>query len=135
MSQRYPQLQTIWSDLLLDKEADRLPASDTASQLRLIHTLSFASQDKAVALIASPRLQAWLTRPSSSMLLVNGQMFSNDAEALQSPLSYFCARLIDNFLNRSQHGVRVLLLSPWVFAGSAGCIPIKRRMSMLVRQE
>lgn len=104
MSQRYPQLQTIWSDLLLDKEADRLPASDTASQLRLIHTLSFASQDKAVALIASPRLQAWLTGPYSSMLLVNGQMFSNDAEALQSPLSYFCARLIDNVLNRSQHG-------------------------------
>ena len=76
----------------------------TLPELRLIYTLSLESQDQAVALIASPRLQAWLTQPSSSMLLVNGQMFSNDAEALQSPLSYFCARLIDNVLNSSQYG-------------------------------
>ncbi|KAI4221687.1 MAG: hypothetical protein L6R36_006712 [Xanthoria steineri] len=112
MSERYPQMQRIWSDLPMDREDNRLPASDTASQLWQIHTLSFASQDKAFALIASPRLQAWLTRPSSSMLLVNGQMFSNDAEAPQSPLSYFCARLIDNVLNRSHPaGILISILS------------------------
>ncbi|KAI4261054.1 MAG: hypothetical protein L6R42_003739 [Xanthoria sp. 1 TBL-2021] len=99
------QLKTVLSRLDIDRETD-VASSDTATQLRLSHTLSLPSQDRAVALIMSPRLQTWLTSTTSSILLVNGQMFSNEDEVRQSPLSYFCAKLIDNVLNRSwQAGV------------------------------
>lgn len=98
------QLKTLLSKLDIDGERD-VASVDTVSQLRLIHTLSLPSQDRAVALIMSPHLQTWLTGASSSIILVNGQMFSNEDEARQSPLSYFCAKLIDSVLNGSRRPV------------------------------
>ncbi|KAL8857163.1 MAG: hypothetical protein Q9178_006218 [Gyalolechia marmorata] len=94
-------LKTLLGKLEIDEEKD-VASTDTSTQLRLIHTLSIASQDRAVALIMSPRLQAWLTNTSSAMMLVNGHMFSNEDEARQSPLSFLCAKLIDDVLNRSR---------------------------------
>ncbi|KAL9040168.1 MAG: hypothetical protein Q9180_002080 [Flavoplaca navasiana] len=93
------QLKSLLRKLDIDQEKD-VASTDTSSQLRLVHTLSVASQDRAVALIMSPRLQAWLTDTSSAMMLVNGHMFSNEDEARQSPLSFLCAKLIDDVLNR-----------------------------------
>ena len=95
------QLKELLGKLDIDREED-VASTDTSTQLRLIHTLSIASQDRAVALIMSPRLQAWLTNTSSAMMLVNGHMFSNEDEARQSPLSFLCAKLIDDVLNRSR---------------------------------
>ena len=44
----------------------------------------------------SDPLQTWLTSLSSSVLLVNGQMFSSSpGEQRTSPLSFICAKLID----------------------------------------
>ncbi|KAL8930796.1 MAG: hypothetical protein Q9208_000337 [Pyrenodesmia sp. 3 TL-2023] len=91
-------LKTLLGKLDIGGKID-IASTDTVIQLRLIHTLTLPSQDRAVALIMSPRLQTWLTSTSSSMILVNGQMFSNEDEARQSPLSYFCAKLIDSVLN------------------------------------
>ncbi|KAL8894995.1 MAG: hypothetical protein Q9192_003908 [Flavoplaca navasiana] len=95
------QLKKLLGKLDIDQEKD-VALTDTSTQLRLVHTLSIASQDRAVALIMSPRLQAWLTNTSSAMMLVNGHMFSNEDEARQSPLSFLCAKLIDDVLNRSR---------------------------------
>ncbi|KAL8980794.1 MAG: hypothetical protein Q9205_004223, partial [Flavoplaca limonia] len=95
------QLKRLLGELDIDQDKD-VASTDTSTQLRLINTLSIASQDRAVALIMSPRLQAWLTSTSSAMMLVNGHMFSNEDEARQSPLSFFCAKLIDDVLNGSR---------------------------------
>ena len=73
---------------------------DLLLQLNLIDNLSLPSQDRAVALITSPRVQEWLTRTSSCAFLINGQMFSSEQEARQSPLSYFCAKLVDGISAR-----------------------------------
>lgn len=100
-----PQVQQQLNDLLsrigVDQQVD-VVATDISLQLNLVYTLSLASQDRLAAFITSPRLQTWLTSPSSSILHVNGQMFLNQHEARQSPLSFFCAKLVDNILVRYQ---------------------------------
>ena len=73
-------------------------AEDASSILRIISSLSSRSQDRAVALIMSPTMQAWLTSAVSLPLLVNGHMSSAEGEIRQSPLSYFCAKLVDSIL-------------------------------------
>lgn len=81
----------------VDGEIDTA-AEDVSILLHIISSLSSGSQDRAVALITSPILQTWLTSAVSLPLLVNGHMFSSDGEARQSPLSYFCAKLVDSIL-------------------------------------
>ena len=71
---------------------------DASILLNVIGSLSFGSQDRAAALIMSPVLQQWLTSTVSSPLIVNGQMYSSEEETRQSPLSYFCAKLVDSIL-------------------------------------
>ena len=73
-------------------------AKDASILLHILGNLSSGSQDRAVALITSSIMQNWLTSTISLPLIVNGQMFTNDGETRQSPLSYFCAKLIDNIL-------------------------------------
>ena len=73
-------------------------AQDASVLLHIVGNLSFGSQDRAVALITSPVMQRWLTSTVSLPLIVNGQMFSSEGEIRQSPLSYFCAKLIDSIL-------------------------------------
>ena len=79
---------------ILNVEIDTA-AEDASSILRIISSLSSGSQDRAVALIMSPTMQTWLTSAVSLPLLVNGHMFSTEGETRQSPLSYFCAKLVD----------------------------------------
>lgn len=90
-------LKDLLHDLNVDHEID-IASVDTAALLRIIHTLTISSQDRAVALITSPAMQEWLTSTVSSCLQVNGQMFSTEAETRQSPLSYFCAKLVHSIL-------------------------------------
>ena len=80
-----------------DGEVDAA-ASDSSILLDIVHTLSSGSQDRAVSLITSPVMQAWMMGTVSLPLLVNGHMFSSDGETRQSPLSYFCAKLVDSIL-------------------------------------
>lgn len=94
------QLQDLLSKLSDDQQPN-IAAIDASEQLGLIHTLSLASQDRAVALLMSSRLRTWLVSSSSSMLHINGCMFSQEHEARQSPLSYFCAKFIDSVLARN----------------------------------
>ena len=89
------------SDLLqilgLDHVAD-VAAKDTSILLHIVGNLSPGSQDRAVALITSPVMQNWLTSTVSLPLIINGQMFSSEGEIRQSPLSYFCAKLVESIL-------------------------------------
>ena len=85
----------------IDSNTDEnILARDVSVQLNLIYSLSLPSQDRAVALIMSLRVQEWLTSTSSCAMLINGQMFASEYEARQSPLSYFCAKLVDGILAR-----------------------------------
>lgn len=93
-------LKALLTRLDIDQEND-IATTDTSIQLNLIHTLSVTSQDRAVALITSPRLQSWLTSMSSCALVINGQMFSSEHETRRSPLSYFCAKFVDSILTVS----------------------------------
>lgn len=95
-------LEALLERLDVDHEDD-VAGRDTSLHLKLIHTLSFASQDRAVALMNSPHLRAWLTSTTSCAMLINGQMFSDQHESRQSPLSYICAKFTDSVLGRSTH--------------------------------
>ncbi len=81
----------------VDGEAETA-TRDASILLHIVDNLSSGSQDRAVALISSPVLQEWLTSTISLSLIVNGQMFSSEEEIRQSPLSYFCAKLVDSIL-------------------------------------
>lgn len=83
--------------LRLDSVADAA-AKDVSILLHIVGNLSPGSQDRAVALITSPVMQKWLTSTVSLPLIINGQMFSSEGEIRQSPLSYFCAKLVDSIL-------------------------------------
>ena len=96
------QLTALQDKLNVEHHAD-YSMIDVSSQLRLILTLSLTSQDRAVALILSSKLEHWLTSRSSCALLVNGQMFGYDSEARQSPLSYVSAKLIEGILSSSSN--------------------------------
>ena len=88
-------------DLLRALSFDRVAntaAQDASTLLHIVDNLSFGSQDRAVALITSPVMQKWLTSTVSLPLIVNGHMFSSEGEIRQSPLSYFCAKLINSIL-------------------------------------
>ncbi len=77
---------------------DDAAAKDTSVLLHIVGNLSSGSHDRAVALITSPVMQKWLTSTVSLPLIVNGQMFASEGEIRQSPLSYFCAKLVDSIL-------------------------------------
>ena len=94
------QLHALLCKLNVDHE---LADTDTNQQVRLIYILSRESQDRAVALINSPQMHLWLTSTTSSVLHINGQMFFNEHEARQSPLSYTCAKFIDSVLAQVKH--------------------------------
>ena len=94
------QLAALLDKLNVDHHAD-IATRDTLDQLRLIYTLSSASQDRAVVLITSSEIETWLTCTSSCALLINGQMLLCDNEARHSPLTYFCAKLVESILARS----------------------------------
>ena len=77
---------------LLDFDIQLLP-NDVESTLQNVWTLALSAQDRAATIMASPRLQTWLTTPQPSALFINGD---HDASARQSPLSYICSKLIDS---------------------------------------
>ncbi|KAF6230427.1 hypothetical protein HO133_004769 [Letharia lupina] len=81
----------------VDGETDTA-AKDASILLHIVGNLSSGSQDRTVALITSPVIQKWLTSTVSLPLIVNGQMFSSEGETRQSPLSYFCTKLVDSIL-------------------------------------
>ena len=74
------QLNGLLGRLNVDQQAD-VATIDLSMQLSSIYTLSLASQDRFVALMKSPHLQTWLISLSSSVLHINGHMFSNEHEA------------------------------------------------------
>lgn len=110
------QLLTLLKHLGNDEDDD-VRTRDMSAQLNLIYRLSHPSQDRAVALILSSRLQRWLTDTSSCALLINGQMFSTEHETRQSPLSYFCAKLIDGILSQDQQDISNPVFSVCWFCG------------------
>ena len=75
-----------------------LAGKDTSTLRRVIRDLSSGSEDRAVALIMSPVMQRWVARTVSCPLVVNGHMYSSEEEIRQSPLSFFCAKLVHNIL-------------------------------------
>ena len=93
------QLASFLDQISLDPKGD-VSLEDVSGQLGLIYALSLTSQDRAVALLTSPRLQTWVTSTFSCALLINGQMFSSEHETRRSPLSYFCAKFVDSILTR-----------------------------------
>lgn len=100
-SQDQEQSRQRLGNLLRALNFDPIPntaAQDTSTLLHIVGNLSFGSQDRAVALITSPVMQRWLTSTVSLPLIVNGHMFSSEGEIRQSPLSYFCAKLINSIL-------------------------------------
>lgn len=100
-SQDQEQSRQRLGNLLRALNFDLIPntaAQDTSTLLHIVGNLSFGSQDRAVALITSSVMQKWLTSTVSLPLIVNGHMFSSERETRQSPLSYFCAKLINSIL-------------------------------------
>ena len=95
------QLHAFLGKLNVD-EAD-IANNDTIQHLKSIHILSLESQDRVVALIKSPKIHTWLTSTTSSVLHINGQMFSSEHEARRSPLSYTCAKFADSILAKARH--------------------------------
>ena len=71
---------------------DSVLLSDLESNLRLAWNLPQSSQDRAVWLMHSSKLQSWLTTISSSAIFINGSL---DNSTRQSPTSFVCARLLD----------------------------------------
>jgi len=96
------ELKAILSKLSVDSQSD-VAADDTSMLLKLIYTLSLPSQDRAVALMTSPDLQSWVASTSCCALLVNGRMAYSEHETRHSPLSYFCAKMVDSALSRTLH--------------------------------
>ena len=76
-------------------------AKDASALQHIVGNLSSGSQDRAVALIASPVMQEWMTSTVSLPLVVNGHMYSSEEEIRQSPLSFVCAKLIDSIPPRT----------------------------------
>ena len=82
---------------LLDPDcAADIAAKDTSILLHTVGNLSSSSQDRVVALITSTVTQNWFTSTVSLPLIVNGHMYSGEDGIRQSPLSYFCAKLVDS---------------------------------------
>ena len=98
---RRKRLDDLLKTLNVDSGDVDTAAEDASSIMRIISSLSSGSQDRAVALIMSPTMQTWLTSAVSLPLLVNGHMFSTEGETRQSPLSYFCAKLVDGIVPRN----------------------------------
>ena len=99
------QLQSLIDRLDIDDEID-IATEDTSELLRLIHTLSIPSQDRAAALISSQRLEYWVTDGFSRALHVNGHMNQSEHETRRSPLSYVCAKLVDSALSSTAQSER-----------------------------
>ena len=90
--------------------------TDTRILRRVIYKLSSGSQDRAAALITSPVLQEWMKSTVSLPLVVNGHMYSRGDEIRQSPLSFFCAKLVDSILPEDSSqpaGIRGIFAVGW----------------------
>lgn len=79
--------------IILDYD-ESIPQGDIKTILRIAWTLARPAQDRAVTLMQSPKLHAWIASTEPSILLVNGNC--NNASARQSPLSFVCAKLMDS---------------------------------------
>lgn len=77
---------------ILKLEVGILPDAVDSNQ-RYVWTLPLSLQDRAVALMESPKLHAWLTSTHPSALFING---NHDASSRHSPLSYICSKLLDS---------------------------------------
>lgn len=73
--------------------AESVFLDDVQAILRIAWALPRAAQDRAVSLMQSPILHAWITSTKSIALFVNG---NHDTSARQSPLSFVCAKLMDS---------------------------------------
>ena len=78
-------------DLLYYEES--VPLEDIKAILRIAWGLPRTAQDRAVSLMQSPKLHAWIKATSSSALFANGNY---DPSVRQSPLSFVCAKLVDS---------------------------------------
>ena len=76
-------------------------AKDASTLQHMVDNLSSGSQHRVVALITSPVMQEWMTSTVSRQLVVNGHMYSSEEEIRQSPLSFFCAKLVDSIPPRT----------------------------------
>ena len=104
----------LWA-LRFDRAVDPA-ATDTSTLLGIISHLSSDSQDRAVALIKSSVMQEWITSPVSRPLVINGHMYSSEEEIRQSPLSFFCAKLVDSIPLRTSSqsaGSRGIFVVRW----------------------
>lgn len=72
---------------------ESIPQGDIEAILRIAWILPRPAQDRAVSLMQSPKLHAWITDTDSSVLLINGNY---NGSARQSPLSFVCAKLVDS---------------------------------------
>ena len=69
-----------------------VPSRDVQNCLRLAGTLSIDDQNRAVALMRSPKLRSWIKSTSSAALLLNG----NSKVVRRSPVSFVSAKLADS---------------------------------------
>lgn len=73
-------------------EIELVPDAIDSNQ-RYVWTLPLSAQDRAVTLMESEALHAWLISAQPSALFING---SYDASARQSPISHVCSKLMDS---------------------------------------
>lgn len=100
--------------VILDYE-ESVPQGDIKAILRIAWTLPRSAQDRAVTLMQSPKLHAWIASTEPSILLVNGNY---NASARQSPLSFVCAKLVDSIQPVSQEN---RARTPSIFAHAFFC--------------
>lgn len=77
--------------LLKLREDDEAVAADVASNVGIIWTLPRPAADRAIAIMRSPKLRAWITKPQSSALFVNGNQVLASQEY---STSFVSARLV-----------------------------------------
>lgn len=94
-----------------------IPSSDIIILLRIAWTLTKPGQDRAVALMQSPKLHAWIKTYDPSILFVNGNF---DSSARRSPLSFVCAKLIDS-IQPSSSGLESEAPTPRIIAHAFFC--------------
>lgn len=121
----HTQTEILYNTLDIDQDRD-IVAEDVSNLLRLAGTLSRASQDRSVALMQSPHLQDWVTCTTSSVLHVNGHVFSSaSGEQRQSPLSFVCAKLVDVLVPKTgiklAKGDSTVLAVCWFCAQHTNC--------------
>lgn len=77
-------------------------------------TLPRPDQDRAVAIMRSPKLQQWITITTSSALFVNG---NHQASRWQQPTSCICAKLIESIQPRAVKDYPKTSIATFTLAG------------------